>query len=136
MMSSTTPSATTTTPNKWKSQHINDGLTKYGGTRDILGYAEKPPSPKWPNGAKLALNFVINYEEGGEKCILHGDSGSESLLCDIVGAQSLGNYILCITCFFAFSLFFVGFDSVGSKTTKEILFVCFAYILLVLFTRQ
>jgi hypothetical protein len=73
----------------WKSQHENDGLGKYGG-RDLVGFGEKPPSPKWPNNAKVALNFVVNYEEGGENCILHGDSGSESLLSDIVGAVPYG----------------------------------------------
>lgn len=73
----------------WKSQHENDGLSKYGG-RDIVGYGSRPPAPKWPNGAKVALNFVINYEEGSEKCILHGDNGNESLLSDIVGQESFG----------------------------------------------
>jgi allantoinase len=77
----------------WKSYHANDGLSKYGG-RDVMGYMEKTPAPKWPGGAKVALNFVINYEEGGEKCILHGDSGSESLLSEIVGAVSLGMFFL------------------------------------------
>lgn len=86
-----------------------------------MGFGAKPPSPKWPGGAKVvrigllrlflflrilssasiggmthsspfslqALNFVINYEEGGEKCLLHGDNESESLLSEIVGAQPL-----------------------------------------------
>lgn len=73
----------------WKSAHDNDGLPKYNG-RDMTGYGDKPPSPKWPGGGKVALNFVINYEEGGERCILHGDSASENLLSDIVGAESYG----------------------------------------------
>lgn len=73
----------------WKSQHENDGLTKYGG-RDLLGYGERPPNPKWPRGAKVALSIVINYEEGGEQSILHGDSQSEKLLSEIVGADSYG----------------------------------------------
>jgi hypothetical protein len=55
-----------------------------------VGFGEKTPSPKWPSNAKVALNFVINYEEGGESCILHGDTKSESLLSDIVGAVSYG----------------------------------------------
>ena len=67
--------------------HENDGLTKYGG-RDLLGYGSQPPAPKWPKGAKVALNFVINYEEGGEKCILHGDQESEKLLSEISGAEA------------------------------------------------
>ena len=73
----------------WKSEHQNDGLSKYGG-RDLMGYAEKPPNPKWPKGAKVALNFVINYEEGGERCLLHGDNESEKLLSEIVGATAYG----------------------------------------------
>lgn len=76
-------------PQVWKSHHLNDGLTKYGG-RDLLGYGEKAPTPKWPGYGKVALNFVINYEEGGEKCLLHGDKESEKLLSEIVGATALG----------------------------------------------
>jgi hypothetical protein len=75
----------------WRSTHENDKLSKYGG-RDLLGYADKTPPVKFPNGAKVAINFVINYEEGGEKCLLHGDSGSESLLSEIVGAESYGTF--------------------------------------------
>lgn len=56
--------------------------------RDFIGYGETPPDPKWPNGASVALQFVINYEEGGENNILHGDAGSEAFLSEIVGAQS------------------------------------------------
>jgi hypothetical protein len=48
-----------------KTQHKNDGLSKYGG-RDLLGYGNQTPNFKWPKGAKVALSFVINYEEGGE----------------------------------------------------------------------
>jgi hypothetical protein len=73
----------------WKSQHKNDGLSKCGG-RDLMGYGAKTPNPKWPRGAKVALNFVINYEEGGEACLLHGDDESEKLLSEIVGAQAYG----------------------------------------------
>lgn len=50
--------------------------------RDLVGYADTPPDPKWPSGAKLAIQFVINYEEGGENSILHGDEGSESMLAE------------------------------------------------------
>jgi peptidoglycan/xylan/chitin deacetylase (PgdA/CDA1 family) len=56
--------------------------------RDLIGYGRNGIDPKWPGGAKLALQFVINYEEGGENCILEGDIGSEHLLSDIVGAAS------------------------------------------------
>lgn len=56
--------------------------------RDLIGYGGHPPHPHWPGGAQVAVQFVINYEEGGENCILHGDSGSEAFLSEIVGAQS------------------------------------------------
>ena len=56
--------------------------------RDMIGYGRTPPDPKWPGGAKIAVQFVLNYEEGGENNILHGDPGSEAFLSEIVGAQS------------------------------------------------
>mmetsp|Transcript_9718 Transcript_9718/g.17676 ORF Transcript_9718/g.17676 Transcript_9718/m.17676 type:complete len:332 (-) Transcript_9718:137-1132(-) len=68
--------------------HPNDGKGQYGG-RDVVGYEGKPPHPKWPNGAKVALNFVLNYEEGAENCLLHGDMESEKLLSEMVGAGAL-----------------------------------------------
>ena len=55
--------------------------------RDLIGYGRRPPDPKWPGGARIALQFVINYEEGGENCILHGDPASEAFLSEIVGAE-------------------------------------------------
>ena len=55
--------------------------------RDMIGYGRTPPDPKWPDGAKLAVQFVVNYEEGGENNILHGDAASEAFLSEIVGAQ-------------------------------------------------
>lgn len=57
-------------------------------TRDFIGYGANPPNPQWPNGAKLALQFVINYEEGGENCVLDGDAASEKFLSEIVGAEA------------------------------------------------
>ena len=54
--------------------------------RDMLGYGGKPPNPKWPGGAYVAVQFVLNYEEGGENNILHGDAASEAFLSEIVGA--------------------------------------------------
>ncbi|MEM1309697.1 MAG: allantoinase PuuE [Cyanobacteria bacterium P01_D01_bin.71] len=57
--------------------------------RDLIGYGQTPPLPRWPNEARLALQFVINYEEGGENCILHGDPASEAFLSEIIGAQPL-----------------------------------------------
>lgn len=60
-----------------------------GYPRDMVGYGANPPHPQWPGGARLALQFVVNYEEGGENCILHGDRASEAFLSEIVGAQPL-----------------------------------------------
>ncbi|MCI0431213.1 MAG: allantoinase PuuE [Rhodospirillales bacterium] len=57
--------------------------------RDMIGYGAWPVHPRWPNSARLALQFVINYEEGGESCVLHGDAASEAFLSEIVGAQPL-----------------------------------------------
>lgn len=57
--------------------------------RDLIGYGQNPPHPHWPDRARLALQFVINYEEGGENCILHGDSASEAFLSESVGATPL-----------------------------------------------
>jgi allantoinase len=57
--------------------------------RDLIGYGARPPKAKWPGGARVALNFVLNYEEGGESSILHGDKASEAFLSEIVGAQAL-----------------------------------------------
>ena len=54
--------------------------------RDLVGYGRNIPDPKWPGGAKVAVQFVVNYEEGGESCILDGDPASENLLSEIVGA--------------------------------------------------
>lgn len=56
--------------------------------RDLIGYGETPPHARWPNHAKIALQFVINYEEGGENCVLHGDDQSETFLSEIIGAQA------------------------------------------------
>ena len=56
--------------------------------RDMRGYGVKPPAAHWPDGAHIAVQFVINYEEGGENCLLHGDAQSEAFLSEIVGAQN------------------------------------------------
>nr|WP_211109864.1 allantoinase PuuE [Azospirillum oleiclasticum] len=63
-----------------------------GGTpypRDLVGYGSRPPKADWPGGARVAVQFVINYEEGGENCVLHGDPASEAFLSEIVGAQPI-----------------------------------------------
>jgi OHCU decarboxylase len=65
-----------------------DRLTGRLYPRDLAGYGATPPHAKWPGGARIAVQFVINYEEGGENCILHDDAGSEAFLSEIVGAAS------------------------------------------------
>lgn len=59
--------------------------------RDLIGYGASPPDPRWPGGAKVAVQFVINYEEGAENSVLNGDKGSEAFLSEMVGAQSHPN---------------------------------------------
>jgi OHCU decarboxylase len=54
--------------------------------RDMIGLGQTPPNAAWPNGAKIAIQLVLNYEEGGENCVLHGDAASEAFLSEIVGA--------------------------------------------------
>ena len=56
--------------------------------RDMKGYGRAIPDPKWPGGAHIAVQFVLNYEEGGENNILHGDAASEAFLSEIVGAAA------------------------------------------------
>ncbi|MEO1797091.1 MAG: allantoinase PuuE [Pseudomonadota bacterium] len=56
--------------------------------RDMIGYGPTPPDPAWPGGARIAVQFVVNYEEGGENNILHGDAASEAFLSEIVGAAA------------------------------------------------
>jgi len=55
--------------------------------RDLIGYGATPPDPKWPGGARIAVQIVLNYEEGGENNLLHGDPASEGFLSEIPGAQ-------------------------------------------------
>lgn len=57
--------------------------------RDMIGYGSQPVDPKWPGGARIAVQFVINYEEGAENSILHGDPASEAFLSEIVDASAL-----------------------------------------------
>ena len=53
--------------------------------RDLIGYAGQPPDPQWPGGKRLALNFVINYEEGSEPSVPDGDGVSEQALTELAG---------------------------------------------------
>ena len=55
--------------------------------RDLIGYRGQPPHANWPNKARIAVQFVLNYEEGAENCVLHGDPASEMFLSEIIGAQ-------------------------------------------------
>jgi len=56
-------------------------------SRDMTGYSGNPPNANWPGGARIAVQFVLNYEEGAENCVLHGDGASETFLSEIVGAK-------------------------------------------------
>ncbi len=56
--------------------------------RDLIGYADQIPQANWPGGARIAVQFVLNYEEGGENCVLHGDPASETFLSEIIGARA------------------------------------------------
>jgi putative urate catabolism protein len=56
--------------------------------RDLIGYADHVPQANWPGGARIAVQFVLNYEEGGENSILHGDPASETFLSEIIGARA------------------------------------------------
>ena len=64
-----------------------DALQTTPYPRDLIGYGAKPPQANWPGQARIAVQFVLNYEEGGENSILHGDAASESFLSEMVSAQ-------------------------------------------------
>jgi putative urate catabolism protein len=66
-------------------------MTDSNYPRDLCGYGENIPDAQWPDEARIAVQFVINYEEGAENCVLHGDSTSEAFLSEIVGAHPLLN---------------------------------------------
>ena len=63
------------------------GLFEQDYPRDLRGYAGNPPHARWLNQARIAVQFVLNYEEGAENHVLHGDAGSEQFLSDIIGVQ-------------------------------------------------
>lgn len=69
---------------------MNSTPAGYGNNypRDMVGYGRNPPQANWPGQARIAVQFVLNYEEGGENCVLHGDTGSEQFLSEIIGAPS------------------------------------------------
>jgi allantoinase len=59
--------------------------------RDLIGYGPNPPHPHWPNNARIAVQFVLNYEEGGERTVLNGDRGSETFLSELFNPESYPN---------------------------------------------
>ena len=63
-------------------------MTRMPYPRDLVGYGRQPPHPRWPGKARIAVQFVLNYEEGGENSVLHGDRGSEQFLSEIIGAAA------------------------------------------------
>ncbi|MGB5624705.1 MAG: polysaccharide deacetylase family protein, partial [Woeseiaceae bacterium] len=67
-------------------------MSNDGYPRNMSGYGQHPPAADWPHGARTAVQFVINYEEGGENCVLHGDAASEAFLSEIVGAEAIPDH--------------------------------------------
>src|SRR6195952_683727 len=63
-------------------------MARMTNPRDLIGYGQNPPDARWPNAARIAVQFVINYEEGAENSVLNGDAGSEAFLSEMVGAAS------------------------------------------------
>ena len=70
--------------------------------RNMVGYGAKTPVIKWPNNAKLALQIVLNYEEGSENSVLHGDKNSETFLSEIIGAQPIKGRHINMESFYEF----------------------------------
>src|SRR5258708_26680998 len=62
-------------------------MAEAGYPRDLRGYGRNPPDPCWPGNARVAVQFVVNFEEGGENNILHGDRAPEAFLSDVLGAK-------------------------------------------------
>ena len=73
----------------WRGRGGRSSMSDDSYPRDMVGYGRNPPDPRWPGEARIAVQFVLNYEEGGENCILHGDAASEAFLSEITGAQPL-----------------------------------------------
>lgn len=66
-------------------------MTNEAYPRDLVGYGQHPPHPQWPGNARIALQLVLNYEEGGENSVLHGDPASEVFLSEIIGAEAFND---------------------------------------------
>jgi allantoinase len=71
-----------------RGQDLIDSIQTTPYSRDLVGYQGQPPHAQWPNQARIAVQFVLNYEEGGENHVEHGDQGSEQFLSEIVGAAT------------------------------------------------
>jgi allantoinase len=71
-----------------KGKHVGASAAMHAPAypRDLIGYGRQVPQANWPGQARIAVQFVLNYEEGGENCVLHGDAGSEAFLSEIIGA--------------------------------------------------
>ena len=65
---------------------IYDSTSPY--PRDLVGYGRNPPHARWPGNARIAIQFVLNYEEGGENAVVHGDAGSEQFLSEMFNPAS------------------------------------------------
>src|ERR1700712_3249947 len=63
-------------------------MARMTNPRDLIGYGQNPPDARWPNAARIAVQFVLNYEEGAENSVLNGDLASEAFLSEMVGAAS------------------------------------------------
>lgn len=72
----------------WASAQLHAGTLDVTYPRDLIGYGSHPPDPQWPDAARIAVQFVLNHEEGGENNVLHGDAASETFLSEIIGAQA------------------------------------------------
>jgi putative urate catabolism protein len=77
----------TCTTQEWREPGKRRWMAEAHYPRDLRGYGRNPPDPKWPGAARVVVQFVLNFEEGGENNILHGDLASEAFLSDVLGAQ-------------------------------------------------
>lgn len=76
-----------------RGQDLIDQIQQQDYSRDLIGYHGDLPKVEWPRQARIAVQFVLNYEEGGESHVEHGDVGSEQFLSDIIGAASFPDKI-------------------------------------------
>lgn len=79
-----------------RGQDLIDQIQQQDYSRDLIGYHGDLPKVEWPQQARIAVQFVLNYEEGGESHVEHGDAGSEQFLSDIIGAASFPDKYMSI----------------------------------------